>query len=158
MEKQWGTVFAQRVRVRAGAGLVRIYVHCTGSTPVFSITGAADATRWDAGMVPSVSCVPPDERIYLYSITRSTDGNNYPILNFMDFNQPDQVTGYNIYRSANPALPHAEWTIVGSDIIDGDHGAPNNQWVDISGDPPPGQIWYYNVTAYNHRCPAEGPW
>jgi uncharacterized repeat protein (TIGR01451 family) len=130
----------------------------TGSTPAFSITGIEDATRWDAGMVPSIPCAPPDERIYVYSVTRSTDGNDFPILHFMDFNQPEQVTGYNVYRSANPGLPQAQWALVGSDVVDGDQATPNNQWVDISGDPPPSQIWYYKVTAYNHRCPAEGPW
>jgi uncharacterized repeat protein (TIGR01451 family) len=130
----------------------------TGNTPVLFVASPADSTRWDAGMVPSLPCVPPDEPIYLYTVTRSIDGNNYPILHFMDFNQPGQVTGYNVYRSSDPALPPAQWTLVGSDVVDGDQATPNNQWVDVSGDPPPGEIWYYNVAAYNHRCPAEGPW
>ena len=43
------------------------------------------------------------------------------------------------------------------DIVDGDEATPNNLWVDISGDVSPSEIWYYHVTAYNRRCPAEGP-
>jgi hypothetical protein len=38
-----------------------------------------------------------------------------------------------------------------------DQGTPNKQWVDSSGDVSPSGIWYYQVTAVNTRCPAEGP-
>ena len=41
--------------------------------------------------------------------------------------------------------------------VDMDEATPNKQWVDTSGDIPPSGIWYYQITAYNHRCPAEGP-
>jgi hypothetical protein len=108
-------------------------------------------------MVPFVPCVPPDEPIYIYLVTLSTDGNNYPILHFMDPNQPDQVTGYNVYRSSDASVPAGSWPRVASDIIDMDEATPNKQWVDRSGDVSPSSRWYYQVTAYNHRCPAEGP-
>ena len=75
----------------------------------------------------------------------------------MDFNQPDQVSGYNIYRSSDPAIDPATWPLVADDIVDGDAGTPNKQWVDISGDVSPSDVWYYQVTAFNNRCPAEGP-
>ena len=97
---------------------------------------------------------PPDEPIYLYNMRLSTDGNDYPILDFMDFNQPEQVTGYNVYRSSDAGLDPGLWPLVASNIIDGDESTPNKQWVDTSGDDPPGGIWYYDVAAYNSACDA----
>jgi hypothetical protein len=90
-------------------------------------------------------------------MTLSTDGNDYPILHFMDGNQPGQVTGYNVYRSPDPAPPPSSWPMVASDVIDMDGATPNKQWVDASGDVSPTGIWYYEVTAYDHVCLAEGP-
>jgi hypothetical protein len=128
----------------------------TGYTETFNIFSLEDDTRWDAGMVPAIACTPPDELLYIYTIETTIEG--YPILNWYDWNQPDQVTGYNVYRSADPGLPNEQWDLVASDIVDGDEATANNQWIDQSGDPGP---LYYQVAAYNHRCPAqtaEGPW
>jgi hypothetical protein len=130
----------------------------TGHTPVFHLNSFGHHTRWDAGMVPT--CTPPDEPIYIYMVTLSTDGNDYPILHFMDPNQPGQITGYNVYRSSDPGLPMDQWTLEGTDVIDMDEATPNKQWIDSSGDVSPTGAWYYEVTAYNHLCPAgiaEGP-
>jgi hypothetical protein len=131
----------------------------TGLTPVFTLRGFDDHhLQWDFGMVPS--CWTPDEPVYIYVVTTSTDGNDYPILHFMDPNQPDQITGYNVYRSSDPSLPMSQWSREGTDVIDMDEATPNKQWVDISGDASPSGTWYYEVTAFNHRCPAgsdEGP-
>ncbi len=132
----------------------------TGSTAVFQLFGVDHHTRWDAGMVPTIACMPPDEPIYVFLMTLSTDGNDFPILHFMDPNQPTQITGYNVYRSDDPLLVFDPSSLFASDIIDMDEATPNKQWVDTSGDAPPGGTWYYQVTAYNHRCPAqtaEGP-
>lgn len=131
----------------------------TGQTTVVLASGL-DPGRWDCGMVPGALCIPPDESVYIYSVTLTTDGHDYPVLNFMDPNQANQVTGYNVYRTHDPALPHNEWPKVASDVVDMDEATLNKQWIDTSGDdPPPGYtVWYYQVTAYNHRCPAEGPW
>jgi hypothetical protein len=130
----------------------------TGQSAVVLASGL-DPGRWDCGMVPGALCIPPDEELYIYSVTLTTDGHGYPILNFMDPNQPNQVTGYNIYRTYNPALPHSEWPRVASDVVDMDAAALNKQWIDTSGTAPPsGEVWYYEASAYNHRCPAEGPW
>jgi hypothetical protein len=132
----------------------------TGDTPVFTLSGFDNHTRWDAGVITSAPCTAPDERIYLYAVTMSTDGNDYPILNFQDANQPTQITGYNIYRSSDSVPPPSTWPWVASDVIDMDEATPNKQWVDISGDVSPSGIWYFQVTAYNSRCPAqtaEGP-
>jgi hypothetical protein len=111
-------------------------------------------------VITSAPCTAPDEPIYLYVVTMSTDGNDYPILNFQDPNQPTQITGYNIYRSSDSVPPPSTWPLVASDVIDMDEATPNKQWVDTSGDVSPSSIWYFQVTAYNNRCPAqtaEGP-
>ena len=127
----------------------------TGETAPFFLTSPADATRWDAGLIPY--CVVPDEPIFIESVGLSTDGNNYPVLNYQDANQPQQTTGYNVYRSSNPALPMATWPLVASNVVDMDEATPNLQWVDSSGDLSPTGIWHYQITAWNDRCPAEGP-
>lgn len=102
----------------------------------------------------SDACITPDERIYLYSVT--LDINNNPVLSFQDFNQPNEVTGYNIYRSATPAPAHdPAWILKASNIVDGDASLANIQWVDFSGDP---GTFYYQVVAYNNVCSGEGPW
>lgn len=134
----------------------------TGQTSVFALTDGLDPARWDCGMVSGALCVPPDERVWIYQVTLS-DPEGFPILNFMDPNQANQVTGYNIYRTHDSSLPHGEWTLVASNVRDMDEATPNKQWVDISGDdPPPGYtVWYYQVAAFSSHCPpetAEGPW
>lgn len=102
----------------------------------------------------SDACITPDERIYLYSVT--LDINNNPVLSFQDFNQPNEVTGYNIYRSATPAPAHdPAWILKASNIVDGDASLANIQWVDFSGDP---GTFYYQVVAYNNVCSGVGPW
>jgi hypothetical protein len=104
-------------------------------------------------IVITSDCIAPDERIYLYMVTRDLHDN--PVLHFMDPNQPNEVTGYNTYRSTNPALPPEQWTLMGTNVIDMDEGTPNKQWVDQTGDP---GSFYYQVAAYNSACPVEGPW
>lgn len=134
----------------------------TGQTPFFQILDGLDATRWDCGMVPGALCIPPDEPVYIASVTLTTDGNDFPVLNFMNPNQPSQTTGFNVYRTHDPARPHGEWLQVASDVVDMDEATPNKQWVDTSGDdPPPGYtVWYFEVAAFNHHCGTggEGPW
>jgi uncharacterized repeat protein (TIGR01451 family) len=125
----------------------------TGSTGSFVLTSSADAAGWDAGIA---ACWPPDEPVYIASVGRTGDGNNYPILNFQDPNQPEQTTGYDVYRSATAGAAWP-WPLVATDVVDMDAATPNLQWVDTSGDVSPTGAWYYQVTAYNHRCPAEGP-
>ena len=71
--------------------------------------------------------------------------------------QPAAVTGYNIYRSEDPAVPSGSWPLVASNIVDMDEGTPNWQWIDASGDVSPSGIWYYEVYAYSAACGVEGP-
>jgi hypothetical protein len=129
----------------------------TGFTESFEVRFLSDAGRWDAGVVGSSGeCFPPDELLYIYEIGLTP--SDFPILNWYDWNQPTQITGYNVYRTSDPGLPHDQWDLVASDIVDGDESTPNNQWIDQSGDP---GILFYQVAAYNHNCPpetAEGPW
>jgi hypothetical protein len=119
---------------------------------------AADGTSWNAGMLRIGPCLAPDEPIYISGVRLSADGHNYTILDYQDPNQPTQVTGYNARRSSNAALPKASWPILATNVVDMDAATPNRQWVDTTGTAPPlGQVWYYEVTAFNASCGAEGP-
>jgi hypothetical protein len=118
---------------------------------------SADASRWSAGLRELGPCVPPDEPLFISNV-RPISGTDYVVLDFQDPNQPGDVTGYNVYRSSNPATPPALWPRLGDDVVDEDEAVPNNQWVDRTGDDPPmGGAWFYQVTAYNRICDAEGP-
>jgi hypothetical protein len=123
--------------------------------------GSQDEVRWSAGLQELGFCTPPDEPVYVYAVTLTADGNAYPVLHFQDPNQPGDVTGYDVYRSSDPGLPPGLWTAMAVDATDMDPSEPNRQWIDTSGDVSPTGSWYYQVAAYNHRCPAataEGPW
>jgi len=102
------------------------------------------------------ACVEPDEPVWIYEVTLS-DPEEYPILHFQDPNQEDQRTGYHIRRSDDPELPKDTWPLVATNVVDMDEGTANIQWTDTSGDVPGSGTWYYQVTAYNSNCPAEGP-
>jgi len=126
-----------------------------GHGPWFSPT-ANGLMETDLRRAPT--CNVPDEAAWIYEETKSVP-DNYPIIHWQDWNQLDQRTGWNVRRSNDPALPKESWEIVASNILDGDAATSNNQWTDISGDIPGGpyNTWYYQVTAYNANCPAEGP-
>ena len=107
-----------------------------------------------------MSCLSPLESIGIYTMSKTTDGNDDPVLHFTDVNLTERVTGYNVYRSSNPAPAPSTWPRIGLDVTDMDGSTPNVQWTDTSGDPSPTEIWYYEVTAYNHHCSTvsdEGP-
>jgi hypothetical protein len=125
-------------------------------TPDFTFTSLDDFSRWDAGVYEA--CLAPVEALDIYIVTLDSGGSGWPVLHCTDGNPASHVTGCNVYRSGTPSMPHASWPRVGYDIMDMDPAAPGIQWIDDSGTPPPGDIWYYSVTAFNHRCPAEGPW
>lgn len=106
---------------------------------------------------PPPPCYPPDEPIWIYAVTQSVP-DAFLILHFQDPNQPSQRTGYHVRRNIDPGAPENTWPLVATNIVDMDQATPNNQWTDTSGDDPgPGNVWYYQVTAYNGNCSAEGP-
>ena len=79
-------------------------------------------------------------------------------MNFTDGNWLSRVTGYNVRRSTDAGLPRPSWPLLASNIDDQDLATPGKQWTDTSGNPPLGAVWFYEVAAYNIRCPAEGPY
>lgn len=130
----------------------------TGETPVigpaFTIE---DPSRWDAGIRQLGTCITPDEEVFILGVRLSTDGNDFTILDFQDPNQPSEVSGYNVYRSSNPALAPDLWSLVASNIVDMDETVGNTQYVDQSNDISPSGVWFYEIAPYNAACDAEGP-
>jgi len=124
-----------------------------GRTSTFWLLEGTAVTSADAGLVPG--CPAPDETIWIYEVSPGPEPDNFPVLNFQDPNQPAQRTGYNVYRSSDPGLPHESWPLLGSNIVDMDESSSNLQYTDSSGDT---GDWYYQVAAYSEACDAEGPW
>ena len=122
-----------------------------------ALYGSLDLDGWSAGLRQEGVCIAPDDPVYIYQMRLSTDGNRYPIPDFQDPNPPTNVTGYNVYRSENAALPFESWPLAAYDVPDMDAGLPDSQWVDTSGDVSGSGVWYYQVLAYNAPCGAEGP-
>ena len=117
----------------------------------------SDAVRWSAGLRQVSPCFAPDEPVYLFNVRLSTEGNDFPILDFGDFNHPDQVTGYNVYRSSVASLPQGSWPLVALNAQDENPATASVQWTDSSGDASETGLWFYSVAAYNATCPLEGP-
>ncbi|RMG45809.1 MAG: hypothetical protein D6718_06560, partial [Acidobacteria bacterium] len=117
--------------------------------------GSFDADGWSAGLRKEGPCYPPDEAVYIASVRQ--DANDNTVLDIQDPNQPRAVTGYNIYRSSDAGLDPSQWPLIATDVVDEDAGTPNVQWTDTTGDVSPTGVWYYQATAYNHDCDAEGP-
>ena len=132
----------------------QIVLFATAPTPDSTL---ASYEGWNETLfvTASLPCVAPSEAVYLDHVW--VNGNLHAVFSIQDPNDSTQVTGYNVYRSDDPAPPPASWPLVASDVVDMDEAAPNKQWVDTSGDPSPSGIWYYHVTAYHSGCPAEGP-
>jgi hypothetical protein len=107
----------------------------------------------DLRILSDPGCIVPDEACWLYLVTKSSP-DNYPILNFQDPNQTNQRTGWNIRRSSDSGLPKNTWPLIGTNVTDMDAGAANYQYTDITG---ASGTWFYEVTAYNSYCAAEGP-
>lgn len=105
-----------------------------------------------------VACSRPTLATHISSITRSGSLNT---LIWQDPNGSSQRTGWNIRRSANPALDKSTWPLEGANVPDAIPGTLTDiEWTDTDGNPVSGATWYYQVTAYNSGCPpdlAEGP-
>jgi hypothetical protein len=98
----------------------------------------------------AMPCLPPDGPVFITGVALDANGLEDPILSFNDPNVAVQRTGYNVYRSSDASLPAASWPRVAQDVT-------GPQWTDTSGDIAPTGVWYYQITAFNHACPAEGP-
>ena len=103
------------------------------------------------------ACRAPELPVVISGV-RSLWPTGHVVLDFTDPNPPSQVTGYDVYRSADPSLDPMAWTRLAEEIGDGDLDTPGLQWRDDDGGgPAPGSAWYYQVTAINGACAAEGP-
>jgi len=124
-------------------------------TPLAVFTGDIDQTRWDAGIYPA--CLVPDTPVVMTNI-EITVPDGYSRINFTDGNWLSRVTGYNVRRSTDASLPKPTWPLLALNVNDQDLATPGKQWTDTNGNPPVGVVWFYEVAAYNVRCPAEGPY
>jgi hypothetical protein len=127
----------------------------TGTTPLFGPLTADDPFRWDAGMTPTAPCVAPDEAVVFTGI--SLDGGGFAVLHFQDPNDPQQVTGYDVYRTSDVAAPVGSWPLLVANFNILDPLVLDKEWTDTSQDVSPTGIWFYQITAFSSLCPAEGP-
>ena len=146
--------FVWRMRVRYGIPTSPFQQH--GPWLALAANGLGETDLRGTLAPPPPPCDPPDERIWIYQVTASVP-EGFPILHCQDPNQPSQTTGYNVYRSSDAAPPPSTWPMMASNVVDMDEATPNIQYTDSTGDVSPTGSWYYHVTAYNSRCPAEGP-
>ena len=118
------------------------------------LTMAANALReTDLRRMPA--CVLPTAASFISSVIKS--GVNTTLV-FQDANDPEQRTGWNIRRSPDASPDKVTWPLFGYNVQDGVPGTPDDiEWTDTAGGPTSGTVWYYQVTAYNVNCPAEGP-
>jgi hypothetical protein len=106
---------------------------------------------------PATSCVPPDQPTFVEG-TEASVVANLVAWTFQDLNQPEQVTGYNVYRSEDPSLDPALWDLLASDHPDEDLVQEDVQWAESAAPAlAAGSGHYYRISAVNSLCPAEGP-
>jgi hypothetical protein len=113
-----------------------------------------DPTRWSAGIVGSdFSIAPPDQPVFIAGVR---PGPNFgeTIFDIEDPNDPVRVDGYNLYRTANPALPYHLW-----DWFMDRHDSSSDPGIQLSafGTPNVGTAYFFQVTAANSACSIEGP-
>jgi len=126
-----------------------------GTSPE-TVLGSADGLSFprDLFVDPGTACEPPTQALSM-DFAEHTDGVG-TTLTMTDLNAPGQVTGFNVYRSLDPARPLPEWSLQALDVPP-DPILPGIQWTDTSGNPPAGQAYFYRAVAYNSGCPLEGP-
>lgn len=122
-----------------------------------SFTASINAYSIHTFLVPVLPCTPPVQAVNLYEATKNASGNAVT-LHFHDPNPICKRTGWNVRRSDVPSSQKDSWPLLGTNVADMEPGTPGLQWTDTSGDEPlSGNTWYYQVTAYDTDCPAEGP-
>ena len=102
-----------------------------------------------------MGCDGPDEPVYIYGMRLTTDGNDFPILDFQDPNQPLDVTGYHVYRPDDSALPAGSWPLVASDVVDMDHDSDVDVIITDRKGGQSGCYWFENPGALSQ---ASDPW
>jgi hypothetical protein len=125
----------------------------TGLTPLIGpVFTYVDDRRWGAGLLCNAPTLP------VAIAARPVPGTANLILDITDPNPFSQVTGYNVYRASQPQPPPSPWTLLGANVTDNDLSTSNIQWTDTTGATPTlGGVFYYQVTAFNSSCNAEGP-
>ena len=103
-------------------------------------------------------CEAPVFEVDIFTAELNPDGTSSIVLSFDDPNPTNAVSGYNIYRSSNPALPLGSWTQLANNVGDQNAAEPGIQWFGSSTEFPATGIWFYLVTAFNEPCEEEGPW
>ena len=83
--------------------------------------------------------------------------DRFPILRIVDPNSSASVSGYHIRRNGDASAALGSWPLLGTNVVDMDAGTAGIQWTDSTGDVAPSGIWFYEATAYQESCPAEGP-
>jgi hypothetical protein len=116
----------------------------------YRVTVPETTSHVDAGLICPTR---PLQQAYINGLAKAA-GTGNPVLNVQPTSEPARATGFNIYRSADPALPKSGWPRVGLNIQDADPGTAGIQWTDSAGDP---GDWYYQVTDYGSLCDLDGP-
>jgi hypothetical protein len=106
----------------------------------------------------TAACEAPVFEVDIFTAELSPDGTSSIVLSFDDPNPAGDVTGYNIYRSSNPAPALGSWTMLSSGIADQNAAQPGIQWTESSAGFPATGIWFYLATPFNEPCGVEGPW
>jgi hypothetical protein len=141
-----------RARARYSPSHLPFQPHGPWFTP--SGNGLRETNLRSTAESPPPPCVPPGQPCHIDPVTESGSGCT---LTWTDSNPPAQRTGWNIRRSEDPSSYKGSWPLLGANVADESPATPGFQWTDAGGDPSPGAAWYYQVTAYNALCAAEGP-
>jgi hypothetical protein len=119
------------------------------------VVGAPDQDGGDSGAGRAFfyqggpGCAAPVLPVSLHDV-RLVEATHQVVLDFDDPNPSQPGTGYDIDRTANPALPPEEWTRVAGSVNDSDPATPGIQWMEIAEpDPSLGTALFYQITAVN---------
>jgi hypothetical protein len=138
---------------------------CLAPLPAASAEGAGRFVRngssiqafGKSGAATEASCVAPALEVDIITVNLTASPPE-PVLVFTDPNPPAMVTGYNIYRSTDPAAPVGSWSLLDVNASDEDPSTGEVEWTDATGDVSPTGLFFYLVAAYNGPCATEGPW
>lgn len=116
---------------------------------LYSVVVSGGGCTSPPGETTVVVSVAPDKAVVIRPVIKQ--GQVYIELTVEDENDPDNVSGYNLYRSWSPS---GGWELRASDAGDSDLVKPGIQLVE---DQTGLDSFYYQVVAYNSYCSVEGP-